>query len=179
LTTQEIIQGCKSGHEKAYRYLVDTYADQLLGTCMRYLRDHQNAEDAVQETYILVFKSIHRFEEDSSLIAWMTRIAINTCLKELRKAKRLVFNEEAVVFDTRIQLPDVYEKLTSDDLLMLLDSLPISYRIIFNMHVIEGYSHKEISKMLNIQVSYSRTRLTRARDMLQEIYFVQLKKSIV
>ena len=158
---------------------MDAYADQLMGTCVRYLRDHQKAEDAVQETYIQVFKNIHRFDESGSLIGWMTRIAINTCLKELRKAKRLVFNEEAIAFDHRIQLPDVYEKLTADDLLILLDRLPVSYRIIFNLYVIEGYDHKEIGSMLNIQVSHSRTRLTRARSMLQEIYFIHLKKSIV
>ncbi|MEP6793733.1 MAG: RNA polymerase sigma factor [Saprospiraceae bacterium] len=179
MTSHEIIQGCKAGQEQAYRYLVDTYADQLMGTCMRYLRDHQKAEDAVQETYIRVFKAIHRFDENGSLIAWMIKIAINCCLKEWRKSKRLSFNEEATVFENRIQLPDVYEKLTSDDLLILLDSLPVSYRIIFNLHVIEGYSHKEISNILGIQVSHSRTKLTRARDMLQEIYFVHLKKSVV
>ena len=150
-----------------------------MGTCMRYLRDLQKAEDAVQETYIQVFKAIHRFDESGSLIAWMNRIAINTCLKELRKAKRLIFNEKVIVFENHIQLPDVYEKLTSEDLLILLDSLPVAYRIIFNLYVIEGYSHKEISKILNIQVSHSRTKLTRARDMLQEIYFVHLKKSVV
>ena len=179
MTQQEIIQGCKSGDEKTYRYLVDAYAEQLMGTCVRYLRDHQKAEDAVQETYIQVFKAIHRFDESGSLIAWMSKIAINTCLKELRKAKRLVFNEEGIIFDQQIQLPEIYEKLTSDDLLVLLDRLPVSYRVVFNLYVIEGYSHKEIGSMLNIQVSHSRTKLTRARDMLQEIYFIHLKKSIV
>lgn len=179
MTQKEIIQGCKAGREDAYRTLVDTYANQLMGTCMRYLRDMQKAEDALQETYIQVFKSIHKFEETGSLVAWITRIAINCCLKELRKAKWLTFTEDELVFENKIQLPEVYDKLTSDDLLMLLDKLPVSYRIIFNMNVIEGYTHKEISELLGIQVSHSRTRLTRARDMLQEIYFVQYKKSIV
>ena len=179
MTSQEIIQGCKAGQESAYRYLVDAYAELLMGICMRYLRDRQKAEDAVQETYIHVFKSIHRFDESGSLTGWMGRIAINTCLKELRKAKRLVFTEEVDLFERRIQMPDVYEKLTSEDLLLLLDRLPLAYRIIFNLYVIEGYTHKEISKILDIQVSHSRTRLTRARDMLQEIYFIHLKKSVV
>ena len=179
MTQQEIIQGCKAGQEKAYRYLVDAYADQLMGLCMRYLRDRQKAEDAVQETYIQVFKSIHRFEETGVLLGWISKIAINTCLKDLRKAKRLVFDEDVIQFEHRIQLPDVYEKLTSEDLLLLLDRIPIAYRIIFNLFVIEGYTHKEISKILDIQVSHSRTRLTRARDMLQEIYFIHLKKSVV
>ena len=146
---------------------------------MRYLRDRQKSEDAMQETYIQVFRAIHRFDENGSLKAWMTKIAINCCLKELRKAKRLVFTEEPDVFENRIQLPDVYEKLSAEDVLVLLDRLPLSYRIIFNLHVVEGLSHKEISQLLGIQVSHSRTKLTRARDMLQEIYFVQLKKSIV
>jgi len=179
LTQNEIIQGCKKGHEGAYRYLVDTYADQLMGICVRYLRDYQKAEDALQETYIQVFRSISSFDENGSLPAWICKIAVNCCLKELRKAKRLSFSEEESVFDQLVEMPDVFEKLKSEDILALMDKLPHHYRIIFNLHIVEGYSHREISDMLGIQESLSRTKLTRARKMVQEYYLVNNKKSIV
>jgi len=179
LTQKEIIQGCKKGHESAYRYLVDAHADLLMGICVRYLRDFQKAEDAVQETYIQIFRSIHAFDIHGSLPAWMCKIAVNCCLKELRKTKRLSFSEDEAVFDQMVEMPEVIEKLKSEDILVLMDKLPHHYRIIFNLHIVEGYSHKEISDMLDIQESLSRTKLTRARKMIQEFYLVYHKKSIV
>lgn len=179
MTQNEIIQGCKAGKEDAYRALVDLYADRLMGTCMRYLRDHQKAEDVLQETYILIFKSIHKYEETGNLEGWLHRIAINTCLKELRKKQRLSFSQEELVFENLSELPSVYDKFSSEVLLTMLDKLPEAYRIIFNLNVIEGYSHKEISEMLNIQSSLSRTKVTRARKMLQDYYLIHFKGSIV
>lgn len=179
MTQNEIIKGCKKGDERAYRYLVDAYADQLMGICVRYLRDHQKAEDAMQETFILVFKSIHKFDGVGSLPGWMCKIAVNCCLKELRKTKRLFFNEEETVFEQLIEWPAVYDKLHAEDIMALLDNLPAHYRVIFNLNIIEGYSHKEISDLLNIQESLSRTKLTRAKKMIQELYFIHYKKSVV
>ncbi len=179
LTQKEIIQGCKDGREEAYRALVDIYAEQLMGTCLRYLRDSQKAEDVLQETYIRVFKSIHKYEEMGSLTGWLTKIAVNCCLKELKKNKRISAQEEELRFENSIELPEIYEKLSAEDLLVMLDRLPEHYRIIFNLNIIEGYTHKEIADMLGIQISLSRTKLTRARKLLQEYYSIQFKKSIV
>lgn len=179
MTQNEIIQGCKKGNEGAYRYLVDAYADQLMGICVRYLRDHQKAEDSVQETFIQVFRSIHAFDGQGSLPGWMCKIAVNCCLKELRKSRRLSFTEEDTVFDQLVEWPEVYDKLNAEDIMTLLDTLPEHYRIIFNLNIIEGYSHKEISDILGIQESHSRTKLTRAKKMIQELYLVNYKKSIV
>jgi RNA polymerase sigma factor (sigma-70 family) len=179
LTQNEVIQGCKKGDERSYRYLVDAYADQLMGICVRYLRDHQKAEDALQETFIQVFRSIQKFDGAGSLAGWMYRIAVNCCLKELRKTRQLSFPEEETVFEQLIEWPEVYDKLNAEDIMNLLDALPQHYRIIFNLNIIEGYSHKEISELLGIQGSHSRTKLTRAKKMIQEIYLLHYKKSVV
>lgn len=146
-----------------------------MGLCLRYLRDHQKAEDAVQETYIQVFKAIHRLEDDSNLLAWMSRIAINICLKEIRKNKMLIFQLDESVAEQVADVVTEQNQLEADELLAVLDTLPDAYRIIFNLHVIEGYSHQEISTMLNIKESNSRTKLTRARKMLQDYLVVQTK----
>ncbi len=179
MTQNEIILGCKKGREDAYRVLVDKYADHLMGLCVRYLKDHQKAEDVVQETYIQVFRSVNKFDDSGNLIAWMSKIAINCCLKELRKSNRLSLQDTEIVFEKMIELPYVYEKLNTEEILLMLDKLPELYRIIFNLHIIEGYTHKEISKLLDIQESLSRTRLTRAKKMLQEYFSANYKKSIV
>jgi RNA polymerase sigma-70 factor (ECF subfamily) len=178
LTQQEIIRGCRQGREDAYRVLLDHHADRLMGLCVRYLRDHQKAEDAVQETFIQVFRNVHRFDEAGSLEAWTSRIAINICLKELRRAKRLSFPGEEIGAEVAYDLPDGYEKLKAEDILRLLDQLPEHLRVIFNLHVIEGYNHREIAGMLGIQESLSRTKLTRARKMMQDVYLINGKQSL-
>lgn len=179
MTQNEIIQGCKDGREDAYRNLVDSYANKLMGLCVRYLRDRQKAEDAVQETFIQVFRSVNQFDDSGNLIAWMSRIAINTCLKEIKKSKRMVFTEQTLHIENLPVMPDIDRKMKTEELLSILDNLPAAYRIVFNLHLVEGYSHKEISVMLDIRESTSRTKLTRARKMLQDYLFVQPKKSIV
>ncbi len=179
MTQNEIIQGCKAGQESAYRQLMDTYAGKLMGLCVRYLRDRQKAEDAVQETFIQVFRSVHQFDASGNLIAWMSRIAINNCLKEIKKSKRMVFTEQTLHMENLPVMPEIDRKMRTEELLAVLDQLPPAYRIVFNLHLIEGYSHKEISTMLDIQESTSRTKLTRARKMLQDYLFIPTKKSIV
>lgn len=141
-----------------------------MGLCLRYLRDRQKAEDAVQETFIQVFRNVHRFDETGSLIAWMSRIAINCCLKDLRQNRRLSFPGDELDMDQGFDLPAGYENLKAEDILRLLDQLPEHLRIIFNLHVIEGYSHREIAELLGIQESLSRTKLTRARKMVRMYY---------
>jgi len=179
LTQNEIIQGCKAGREAAYRELLDAYAGKLMGLCVRYLRDRQKAEDAVQETFIQVFRFIHQFDESGNLIAWMSRISINICLTEIKKSKRMVFTEETLLMENLPVMPEIDRKMNTEELLTVLDNLPPAYRIVFNLHLVEGYSHKEISAMLDIRESTSRTKLTRARKMLQDYLFVPSKKSIV
>lgn len=150
-----------------------------MGVCVRYLRDHQKAEDALQDTYVLAFRSIHRLDTKATLKAWLCRIAINCCLKELRKSKHLRFTAEDVAPENIPEMPGIYEQLEAEDLLKMLDILPEHYRVIFNLNIIEGYSHTEISDILGIQESLSRTKLTRARKMLQEYFTVHFHKSIV
>lgn len=178
MTPQDIIKGCRQGRESAYRALLDSYADQLMGLCVRYLRDHQKAEDAVQETFIQVFRNVRRFDETGSLVAWMSRIAINCCLKELRRSRKLSFPGDEMDTEQAFDLPAGYENLKAEDILRLLDQLPEHLRVIFNLHVIEGYSHREIGEMLGIQESLSRTKLTRARKMVQTYYLINGKQSL-
>ena len=179
MTQNEIIQGCKAGREAAYKELIEQHATKLMGLCVRYLRDRQKAEDAVQETFIQVFKSVHQIDEEGNLIGWMSRIAINNCLKEIKKSKRMVFTEETLHLENLPVMPEIDRKMKTEELLAILDNLPPAYRIVFNLHLVEGYSHKEISEMLDIQESASRTKLTRARKMLQNYLVVHPRKSVV
>lgn len=178
LKEAEIIKKCKKGDHQAFNFLVKNYAPRLMGICLRYMGDRAAAEDVLQESFIRVFKSISKYKKTGSFEAWLSRITVTTALMELRKNKKRSFEAE---LDPGIngkhgQEAFVEIKMNEADILEMMDELPESYRIIFNLFVIEGYNHQEISTLLEIKESTSRTKLTRARRKMQEIYINKNKQ---
>jgi RNA polymerase sigma-70 factor (ECF subfamily) len=170
---EEIIQGCKLGDRKCQNSLVQTVAPRLLAVCKRYCPESNAAEDALQETFINVFRYIHTFDGRGSFEGWLRRVAVTSCLAVKKKYNKIDFTclpEED--FDLHHEVPDVYSHFGIEDILKLLENLPQSLRIVFNMYVIEGFNHQEISEILNITESTSRANLTKARarliNMLEE-----------
>ncbi len=164
----ELIKGCQKGEAKCQKALFMRYSGQLLTVSRRYARNHMEAEDWLQDAFIRIFKSIHQFKFEGSFEGWMRRIVVNTALKHFNKKS---FQNE------KSGLDDLYEtsvdaqaliQLHQEELLKLIENLPDGYRVIFNLHAIEGYSHKEIGKMLQIGESTSRSQLTKARKTLQK-----------
>ncbi len=146
-----------------------------MGICTRYLKNSALAEDALQETYIRIFKSINNVSDASTFEAWMRKIAVNESLKQCKK--RIPFSDvESIDMKQHIHImPTIEDELSKNDLLKVLNALPDHYRVIFNLYEIEGYSHKEISKMFNIGESTSRTKLMRAKELIKS-YLSQLEK---
>ncbi len=144
------------------------YAGKMMTVCLRYANDHQEAEDMLQEAFIKIFSHIEQFKFEGSFEGWIRRIVVNTSLKMLQK-KRISFleiNERTESYETI----DSYgaSRLNAEELMKLINTLPTGYRNVFNLNIIEGYSHDEIAEMLNIQASTSRSQLVKARKMLQE-----------
>lgn len=136
--------------------------------CKRYSRDAESAKDILQESLIKILKSIATYEERGSFEAWMKRITINTALKYFDRSS---FKNEVFVLEDvndKDVLPNVYSKLGAEELMDLIEKLPNGFREVFNLFAIEGYSHKEIGKMLGITESTSRSQLTRARKLLKK-----------
>jgi RNA polymerase sigma-70 factor (ECF subfamily) len=167
LTEYELIKGCIKRDPACQRVLFEQFAGKMMTVCLRYGRDAMEAEDMMQEGFIRVFSYIDQFKFEGSFEGWIRRIVVNSALKHLHK-KRLDFKE---INDTSEQSPRVdpyaYSSLGEDELMKLIHQLPDGYRTIFNLNVVEGYSHEEIAKMLDIQPSTSRSQLVKARKMLQ------------
>jgi RNA polymerase sigma-70 factor (ECF subfamily) len=166
LDQNAIIYGCKQGQEKAFKALVDQYAPKLMAVCNRYLKDTDLAKDALQESLISIFKSIASYSGTGSFDGWMTKITVRACLSEIKNRRQLhdltvVDQQEVIGYDD--QLP-----FEIDDIVKLINELPELQKIVFNMYIVEGFSHAEISTLLNIAESSSRVYLTRARKWLQE-----------
>ena len=167
MTEYELIKGCIKHDPACQRLLFEQYAGKMMTVCLRYAHDSMEAEDMLQEGFIRVFNYIEQFKFEGSFEGWIRRVVVNTALKYLQK-KRLSFTE---INDNNQQAPRLesyaYSNLGEEELMKLICQLPDGYRTIFNLNVIEGYSHEEIARMLDIQPSTSRSQLVKARKMLQ------------
>jgi RNA polymerase sigma-70 factor (ECF subfamily) len=167
LDLEKIIEGCKNGEKKCQEGLVRRYAPGLLAICRRYTRDTESANDALQESFINIFKYIDSYSGIGSFEGWMKRIAVNCSISFQKKNFKIHFEPE-VLHDScnHCEIPEVYSTLGKEDIMGLLSELPKALYLVFNMHVVEGYSHREISEILSISEGTSRASLSRARGRL-------------
>jgi RNA polymerase sigma-70 factor (ECF subfamily) len=149
----------------------------MLSVCYRYAKSREDAEDMLQEGFIKVFTQMDKYENRGSLEGWILRIIVHTCINHLKKNKK--FNEHvdlAYAGDLMIKEDNIPAILQAKQVVESIRSLPIGYRTVLNLYAIEGYSHKEIGFMLEIEESTSRSQYTRAKNMLEDIL---VKKNIL
>ena len=178
MTEKELVKGCIREDRKCQQELFLRYSGKMLAVCMRYTRHRMEAEDILQDAFVKVFDNISKFQFKGSFEGWIRRIVINTALKNYSKKS---FKQEQIGLDNQPELPlepDIYNNLQQEELLRLINKLPEGYRVVFNLYAVEGYSHKEISDLLGIQESTSRSQLVKARKMLQGM-IVDLQKIAV
>ncbi len=164
----ELVRRTQKGDQRAFRALYDQHKRVLFVVCLRYSRNRADAEDYLQETFIKIYKKIEQFDANRGVFeAWARRVAINTCLEKLRKHSLY-----AVSISDAVHLPaqgtDALSKMHLQDLIDLIQTLPEGYQTIFNLYVIDGFTHKEIAERLGISISTSKTQLMKARQMLQK-----------
>ena len=168
MTEKELIKACIKGDRRAQKVIFNFYSSKMLSLCIRYSRHRLEAEDIFQDGFIKVFTNLHNFEYHGSLEGWIRRIMVNTAIKyNLKKS----VSHEQIGMDSVIEegsVPDVFSSLSEEELIRLITTLPDGYRMVFNLYAIEGYNHKEISELLGIEESTSRSQLAKARKMLQE-----------
>jgi len=167
MTNEQIIKGCKAGDPKSQSALVKNYAGKLMPVCRRYAPDSQLAYDALQDTFVNVFKYIQGYKGTGNFEGWMRRIAVNCSLAYQKK--KMYYTEIDNVVAHPSAGPNIYADMGEQEILAVLKTLPKGCYIVFSMYVIDGYSHKEISEHLGITESSSRSQLKRARERLTNI----------
>ena len=178
LSEYELIKGCIEHNPQTQRMLFEQYAGKFMTVCLRYAIDQMEAEDMLQEGFVRIFNNLHQFKFEGSFEGWMRRIVVNVCLKHLQKRK-IQFKEIEIEGNNEPTInPYAYNNLGAEELMKLINQLPDGYRTVFNLSVIEGYSHDEIAVLLGIQASTSRSQLVKARRLLQE-QIIQLEKIAV
>ncbi len=169
-----LIESCKKNDRSAQREIFEMYSAKMLGICRRYCKTLEDAQDMFQEGFLKVFTNFDTFKGESSLETWMKRIFINGALNQYRKAhmKHDHVEFEPELHDTQANPDDdetMFSGISSEYLLNSLQQLPEQYRIVINMHILDGIGHKQIAAMLNTTESNSKSRLSRARVMLKKL----------
>jgi RNA polymerase sigma-70 factor (ECF subfamily) len=170
MTEEAILQGCLKNHAAAQRELYQRYSPKMLAVCFRFAHTREDAEDMLQDGFIKVFLQIHTFQNRGAFEGWIRRIMVHTCINHLKKNKR--FNESVDIMQAssaQIREESIPSIVQAKQIVDCIRVLPIGYRTVLNLYAIEGYSHKEISGMLDIEESTSRSQYTRARQMLEDI----------
>ena len=163
-----IISECIAGNQKALAKLYHQFAPKMFGVCLRYAKDATEAEDNLQDGFIKVFANLNTFRHDGSLEGWIRRIIINVSLEKIRKQHLLYSVEDVSIYDSVNFSDDVIAKIAADDLMKIIQELPPRYRLVFNLYVIEGYSHQEIAEEMSITQGTSKSNLSRAREILKK-----------
>jgi RNA polymerase sigma factor (sigma-70 family) len=167
LTDQELIKGCARGDRASQKALYERYCRKMMVICERYAKSSQEAEDALQEGFIKVFKAVKDFRSESKLETWITRIMINTSLNNQRQKLYMLpmLDVEELSISEREEISLSGFHLA--ELIAMVQSLPDGCRIVFNLFAIEGYGHKEIADMLQISEGTSKSQYNRARTLLR------------
>ena len=177
MTEEAILQGCLQNKGAAQKALYGKYSSKMLAVCYRYAHNREDAEDMLQEGFIKVFMQIHSFEGRGALEGWIRRIIVHTCINVLKKNKK--FNESVdLIHATSVHLREeaVPSIIQAKQVVDCIRMLPIGYRTVLNLYAIEGFSHREIGMMLDIEESTSRSQYTRAKNLLEDIL---VKKKII
>lgn len=170
MTEEVLLRGCQQRDPIAQQELYQRFSPKMLTVCYRYAKSREDAEDMLQEGFIKIFTQINQFEQRGSLEGWILRTVIHTCINHLKKYKK--FNDHVDLLhagnltSNEDHLPGL---LQAKHIIECIRQLPVGYRTVLNLYAIEGYSHREIGKLLDIEESTSRSQYTRAKMMLEEI----------
>lgn len=170
MTEDLLIQGCLRNEASAQQELYYRYSPKMLSVCYRYAKSREDAEDMLQEGFIKVFTQIHQFQNRGALEGWIRRIIVHTCINNLKKNKKFSDSVDIIhAASVPVREENIPSILQAKQVVECIRLLPMGYRTVLNLYAIEGYSHREIAEILDIEESTSRSQYTRAKAMLEDI----------
>jgi len=168
ITENDLIKGCIAGERRTQELLYQRFAPKMYAVCLRYANNADDAQDLLQEGFIKVYRNLDKFRKEGSFEGWVRRVFVNTAIEHYRRKVNLNTigeREERTIED---ESWNVLDHLAEKDIIQLIQELSPGYRSVFNMYVIEGYSHKEIGDILGISEGTSKSQLARAKGILQK-----------
>ena len=177
MTEEQMLSGSIRNNASAQEAFYNKFSPKMLGVCYRFAKNREDAEDMLQEGFIKIFTQLHQCRNEGALEGWIRRIIVHTCINIIKKNKK--FNESVDIIHAHsihIKEDMIPSIMQAKQVVECIRMLPIGYRTVLNLYAIEGYSHKEIASMLDIEESTSRSQYTRAKAMLEDIL---TKKKII
>lgn len=168
ITEEKLIDGCLKGKSWAQKALYERFSPLMMGICIRYLKDRDDAEDIMVQGFMKVYNNLHKFRKEGSFEGWVRRIIVNECLSFIRKNRSMYVETDIGKAENNPDCSFLEQNLEVEDLMNMIARLPSGYRTVFNLYAIEGYSHAEIAEQLGINVNTSKSQLSRARSHLQK-----------
>ncbi|MEQ8533219.1 MAG: RNA polymerase sigma factor [Imperialibacter sp.] len=175
-TEEALIKGCQKGNSRDQQALFEKHSAKMMGVCYRYVKDSDEAEDVMISAFAKVFEKLDSFRFEGSFEGWLRRIMVNESLMYLRRNKSMYVEVEIEKADREPDFSQLSDQLEADDLMAMIQELPVGYRTVFNLYAIEGFSHQEIAEMMEISEGTSKSQLSRARALLQKQLLEQEKK---
>jgi RNA polymerase sigma factor (sigma-70 family) len=169
ITESDLLKGCLEGNRRMQEELYRRFSPRMYGVCLRYAGKAEEAEDILQEGFIKVFKKMDSFRGDGSFEGWMRRIFVNTAIEHFRRKRYLMPVTEKEENTLEGKYTSALDDLGAKDVLALIQELSPGYRTVFNLYVVEGYTHKEIADMMGISEGTSKSQLSRAKVILQDM----------
>jgi RNA polymerase sigma-70 factor (ECF subfamily) len=177
MTEEAMLKGCMRNQAAAQQELYYRYSPKMLSVCYRYAKSREDAEDMLQEGFIKIFGQLKQFQNRGALEGWIRKIIVHTCINNLKKNKKFTESVDIIhASGVHIREESVPSIVQAKQVVECIRMLPIGYRTVLNLYAVEGYSHREIATMLDIEESTSRSQYTRAKSMLEDIL---IKKHIL
>ena len=161
----ELIQLATENNRQAQHQIYTCFSPKMLSVCRQYIKDIHQAEDIMITAFMKVFTNLKNFQHNGSFEGWIRRIMVNECISFIRVEKKIKYIEDETYFEESFN--NIESQFSLDDIQSLIDSLPDGYKMVFNLYAIEGFKHKEIASMLEINEGTSKSQLSHARKMLQ------------
>lgn len=163
----QVLEDCRSGQKEGYKKLYEAYAKYVYNLTLRYTQNEDDAKDATQETFIQVFKSIQKYNQEKGRFkSWLSKIAINKALRIIEKRTGSIVLFEAEIDESSHHGNEIETEHSIQEIMFVIERMPTPYKMVFDLFVIEGFNHEEISEILNISVGNSRVQLNRGRQWL-------------
>lgn len=174
MSEKDLINACRQRERRAQQALYDRFAPNMFGVCKRYVKTQEDAEDVLIEAFFKVLTNIEQYKGEGSFEGWIRRIVVNESLMALRK--RVNFSQMVELSEVDIPVTtSALQELVARDILNLIDILPIGYRTVFNLYVLEGYKHREIAQIMGISINTSKSQLIlakkRLKNLLEQIHY--------
>ncbi len=177
MTEEQMLVGSIKNNASAQEELYNRFSPRMLGVCYRFAKNREDAEDMLQEGFIKVFTQLHQYRNEGALEGWIRRIIVHTCINVLKKNKKFAESVDIIHAQTiRVKEEMIPSIMQAKQVIECIRLLPLGYRTVLNLYAIEGFSHREVGVLLDIEESTSRSQYTRAKAMLEDIL---VKKNII